>query len=426
MNCTNPEIGDKLVHLFKGCRDKCCSKSSYYHLITLKTATGPSTRTSTINNAPTTTNCDRKTTSRLSISTITPMTTNYDHKTRSMNFSIMPTTQPSTARETTGSHHNYIILYFTGVTVLVIMVILVLIICCIVTYYYRRTPKHTGTKQFSCQNVIKQPATKKDCIYPESLSTNNSVPEPLPYNSEPNALNVVIQNPSESSAFTVDSLSGDFQSQKNVSTALTENEYTYPESPTIYNCVPQPPPDPNARVVQNPSEGSAFTVNSLSGDSQSQKPIPTTRALIIYSPNTVESEQNLIHSNLISKLQSYDGIETLSHDLTVVYGSVSEWLESEVKNANVVLCVCNKEFKDDWEGSHSTSKPIVQSLKHLILGTVQSGKSLSKYAVVLLDPSHKDYIPTMYLQSDPRQFTVTDSEAIARFVLDIPYYAISN
>ena len=138
-------------------------------------------------------------------------------------------------------------------------------------------------------------------------------------------------------------------------------------------------------------------------------------ALIIYSPNTVESERQLI-CTLISELQKCQ-IGTMSHDLTCIQGGPSAWLESEVKKATVVLCVCNKEFKDDWEEeeeeSQQVSLPLVRSLKHLIHGTIQSSQSLSKYAVVLLDPSHKHYIPTMYLQSASRQFILTGTEAEA-------------
>ena len=176
--------------------------------------------------------------------------------------------------------------------------------------------------------------------------------------------------------------------------------------------------------MQISSNGSTAIQDSLSRPEDPQS--PTT--LIICSPNTNESEQQFIYTQLIAELQSY-GIETMSHDFTCIQGGPSAWLESEAKKATVVLCVCNKEFKDDWEEeeeSRQVSLPLVRSLKHLIHGTVQSGKSLSKYAVVLLDPSHKRYIPTMYLQSDSRQFILTDTKAIAEYVLKSPSYKLSK
>ena len=157
--------------------------------------------------------------------------------------------------------------------------------------------------------------------------------------------------------------------------------------------------------------------------SHSSQPV----ALIVYSPNTPEKKQEEIRGHLITELQSY-GIETRSHDLTCIKESPSQWLEREIAKATVVLCVCNKEFKGDWECSqnNTNSLPLVQSLKHLIYATINQGGDLSKYAVVLLKPTDKDYIPTRYLQGDPRQFVVTDVKAIGRFVCDIPSHTTSS
>ena len=219
---------------------------------------------------------------------------------------------------------------------------------------------------------------------------------------------------------------------KNVKEQLEYDDIS-PRTDSIHNhyTVTQSPPYDSESgsvsyedIVQNSPKSSAAAKDSPS-DSHSQDKSPI--ALIIYSSNTVERERELICS-LMSELQSY-GIETLSHDFTCIQGGPSAWLESEAKKATIVLCVCNKEFKDDWvweEDQAQISLPLVRSFKHLIHGTVQSGKSLSKYAVVLLEPSHKEYIPTMYLQSDSRQFILTDAEAIAKYALNIPSYELSK
>ena len=151
-------------------------------------------------------------------------------------------------------------------------------------------------------------------------------------------------------------------------------------------------------------------------------------ALIIYSPNTPEEKQDFIRSNFIPKLES-DGIRTLSHDFACIKESPSSWLEREIAKATVVLCVCNKEFKEDWEGRNpntASSLPLVQSLRHLILATVHQGGDLSKYAVVLLESCDQKYIPTMYLRSDPRQFRLTEVDAVARFVCNVPSHRLDN
>ena len=150
--------------------------------------------------------------------------------------------------------------------------------------------------------------------------------------------------------------------------------------------------------------------------------------LVIYSSNTVEKERELIMT-MMSELNSYDEIEPLSPDFTCIQGSSSAWLESEVKKATTVLCVCNKEFQDEWEGQSRPSLQfnLVKSLKHLILATVQSqDENLFKYAVVLLNPSHRQYIPTKYLQSESRSFTMEETKDIAHYVLKTPHCELSN
>ena len=141
-------------------------------------------------------------------------------------------------------------------------------------------------------------------------------------------------------------------------------------------------------------------------------------ALVVYSSRAPEKNQEMIRNHLLSELQSY-GIEARSHDLTCIKTSPSLWLEREITKATIVLCVCNKEFKEDWECPQSapTSLPLVQSLRHMIAATVNQGKDLSKYAVVLLEPADRNCVPTMYLQSDSRQFMIDDVDAHCKICL---------
>ena len=99
-------------------------------------------------------------------------------------------------------------------------------------------------------------------------------------------------------------------------------------------------------------------------------------------------------------------------------------MEHEIEKATAVLCVCNKDFQREWEGIPSNGGiPVVNFLKHLIHGTVSCGKSLAKFATVLLEHGDKDCIPSLYLQGEPRSFLVTEVEEIAKFVQNIPSYA---
>lgn len=150
------------------------------------------------------------------------------------------------------------------------------------------------------------------------------------------------------------------------------------------------------------------------------------KVLVIYSINTPKEKKESIRHDLIVELDSF-GIETISHEFACIKESVPLWLETEIKKATAVLCVCNKEFQEEWEGTNSnfmSSLRLVEPLKHCISATVQGGDFSKKFAVVLLEPCDKQYIPTIYLH-DCRQFMVTEADALARFVCNIPCYLTS-
>ena len=56
---------------------------------------------------------------------------------------------------------------------------------------------------------------------------------------------------------------------------------------------------------------------------------------------------------------------------------------------------------------------------------VQQNECLSKYAIILIDPADKSYIPTKYLQADPRQFSMDNVEDIVGFMRGIPSHSMS-
>ena len=184
------------------------------------------------------------------------------------------------------------------------------------------------------------------------------------------------------------------------------------------------PCSPESKLLTSPGESSQVSTPT---SVESNQPLLKRSVLVVYSPNTPETKQDLIRTQLISELHSY-GIDTRSHDLTCIKESPSLWLEREITSANAVLCICNKEFKEDWEAkslSAANSLPLVQSLRHLVHATVNQGGDLSKYAMVFLEEADRDYVPTSYLQGDPRQFMVDKSDSIARFVLDVPTHTTS-
>lgn len=146
-------------------------------------------------------------------------------------------------------------------------------------------------------------------------------------------------------------------------------------------------------------------------------------ALIIYSPLCPDEDRRTVMQYLIRDLMKC-GIRPVAHDCDYTKGSLSQWLETEVKRASAVLCVCDPAFRQEWEQQQpaDTNFPLVYSLKLLIYANVNRGEELSKYAIVLLRKGDKNCIPTYYL-NNTRTFYVNEVKNIAHFVQQVPAYA---
>ena len=144
-------------------------------------------------------------------------------------------------------------------------------------------------------------------------------------------------------------------------------------------------------------------------------------ALIIYSPSIGKEERRLILQCLVGGLGQY-GIVSRCHD-TACVKSPCEWMEEEIKMATAVLCVCNKDFHREWSQCPDNGKiPVVGLLKHLVLAMVTRGESLAKFATVLVEREDTEYIPSLYLEGEPRRFLITELDEITRFIHNIPTY----
>ncbi len=152
--------------------------------------------------------------------------------------------------------------------------------------------------------------------------------------------------------------------------------------------------------------------------------------LVVYSNRTPENElKEAVLQHLLLELNSYKGITAISPQFDHCSMS-SLWLEEKFRKAKVVLCVCNRQFQEEWDGSSafndgsSVVSPLCQLL-HATLTSEGSNKFSRKFAVVLPKESDRRHIPTLYLHPC-RHFLVTEVEKIAHFVKGIPLYSIES
>ena len=168
--------------------------------------------------------------------------------------------------------------------------------------------------------------------------------------------------------------------------------------------------------------------SSTEDDSKVHAPIPSPcklqtavpSVLVIYSPRCPTEDKHVLLQFLLSDLQSYDICST-SHDWHLK-GNIPMWIEQEVKRSTAVLCVCNRQFQQEWEQQVSADCTVAYTLQQLIYALLSQCEDLSsKFAVVLLRQSDRHFIPTQYLQSVKR-FYVNEVKEIAHFVKRVPPY----
>ena len=77
--------------------------------------------------------------------------------------------------------------------------------------------------------------------------------------------------------------------------------------------------------------------------------------------------------------------------------TASEWLMKRMMKADVVLCVCTKEFCEEWDGNYREGS-LVYSLFDYVVGCKNKGQSLSnKYITIIYEEEHRNkYIPMVF------------------------------
>ena len=154
-------------------------------------------------------------------------------------------------------------------------------------------------------------------------------------------------------------------------------------------------------------------------------------ALILYSKSSPQLEKRVIQQGLVSDLTQYN-IRTVSEDTCTPRECPAAWLETRMREASAVFCVCNEAFDRDWENrSDGLIFGLVPVFKQLCHGLVtpSCGKNRllrDKIAIVLPRESDLKYVPT-YLNSRPKfRLLEQDLENMARFVTGMPQYKCGN
>lgn len=156
----------------------------------------------------------------------------------------------------------------------------------------------------------------------------------------------------------------------------------------------------------------------------SDAPNPPLSALILYSKGSPEEETKVIQQHLLHDLTQYN-IRTISEDTSMFRECPASWLETQMRAASAVFCVCNEAFDREWENQSDGLSVLVPVFKRLCHGLVtpSSGKNQSlhdKIAIVLPRVEDLHYVPA-YINCRPKfRLLQEDLSKMARFVHGIP------
>ena len=141
------------------------------------------------------------------------------------------------------------------------------------------------------------------------------------------------------------------------------------------------------------------------------------QVLLIYSHKTTGIELKVILQCLVSDLSSYEGISVKHPFGDGRITNWSEWIENEANKADTILCVCDKNFQQDWLHGEASSSPVVCFRRlHQFCH--------DKVAVALLREADRVHIPSTYLK-ERRTFLVNaGTSALEYFILERPEFEV--
>ena len=103
----------------------------------------------------------------------------------------------------------------------------------------------------------------------------------------------------------------------------------------------------------------------------------------------------------------------------------SGWLMRNMTRADAVLCVCTKEFYEEWTstGRHSEGS-LVHSLHDYVIGCQNQGLPLShKYITIIYDEQHAKYIPMVF--NSVKHCLLDETEKIYGLITQTPGIIVS-
>lgn len=147
------------------------------------------------------------------------------------------------------------------------------------------------------------------------------------------------------------------------------------------------------------------------------EPFPKRRAYIIQSSRSEDFYKNITNDRFMPSLNEC-GIECDGTDWTL-YGSPSTNVERGVREADAILCICDRALKEEWDNPGKAG-PEVNCLKLIIQRRVENHGNLDMLAFIILCESHREFIPTGEYVDVIRKFNMSQTIDIVLFIQQTP------
>ena len=154
------------------------------------------------------------------------------------------------------------------------------------------------------------------------------------------------------------------------------------------------------------------------------KPDHQYRVLVVYSSLTPQNQEASIH-RFMAKLCCH-GIEPHFSQKGQYRRRTVEWIQQMVVECDAVICICNEQFRHEWDGRVCHNSP-VRFVREIIYGSISKAKpnNLSKYVLMTIQPSDiqeciPSYIGSCKICSPLDSNTAVDD--VVRFIKQLPKY----
>ena len=165
---------------------------------------------------------------------------------------------------------------------------------------------------------------------------------------------------------------------------------------------------PNSPPVSPSFFQPSYTFSNAPPRTRSQgMPLPWHRVIVIMSNHLTEVDIQVVYAFIKVGLEEL-GIEVEIYDPGVAGCCVSVWLDKVLRNCSKIICVCNKQFMEEWDGQNTEGSP-VHALGIMVRSYINQGKYPTElFMVTVLREEDKQYIPYYVASAVPYRVEQTD------------------